>query len=81
MIQGKTPTNPYKAPYPIEIPQEFWILWWPQKSISPTLTVYPYVEGRWYVVGDAQQAVLEHRKQGHTAVLLCRTSYGSVTTI
>jgi len=76
-----TPTYPYKPPYPLEIPEEFWILWWSQRAISPTQTDQPYVSGRWYVRNDAVRAAQDHRKAGHPFILLRRSSTGIVAEI
>lgn len=76
-----TPTFPYKPPYPLEIPEEFWIVWWSQKSISPTRTDPAYVSGRWYVRADGIRALWDFRKLGNPCILLRRTSAGVVEVV
>lgn len=73
-----TPTYPYKPPYPIEIPEEFWIIWWQQRSISPTRTDQAYVSGRWYMRADVIRAAQDFRKMGRPFIVLRRTSAGTV---
>jgi len=76
-----TSTFPYKPPYPLEIPEEFWIIWWSQRAISPIYTVMPHISGRWFVRDEAIRAAQDQRKLGHPFILLRRTSAGTVEVV